>query len=196
MKTTQRHFQTALVASLLLAVIVLPSRAADVRGLARLGADFGGDTLVVGPFTTGTSAKIKANEGVYLGGGMSILNDAKKLSLDLAATWKYTSIEAVNQTFEFTRFPLEVLGFYHFSDAEGVRIGGGLSYQLNPKFKADGNLRNGTANFDNAAGYVIKIDYTRKHLNFGARYTAAKYEISGAQAATGNGPGLFVGGVF
>ncbi len=113
---------------------------------------------------------------------MSILNDAKKLSLDLTATWKYTSIEAVNQTFEFTRFPLEVLGFYHFSGAEGARIGGGLSYQLNPKFKADGNLRNGTAKFGNATGYVVQIDYTRAHLNYGIRYTAAKYEINGAQA--------------
>ena len=196
MKTTQRHFQTALVAGLLLVALVLPSQAADVRGLAKVGADFGGDTLVVARFTTGTNAKIKANEGFYLGGGMSILNDAKKLSLDLTATWKYTSINAVNQTFEFTRFPLEALGFYHFSDAEGVRIGGGLSYQLNPKFKADGNLSNGTAKFDNATGYVVQIDYTRAHLNYGIRYTTAKYEINGVQAATGDGPGLFVGGVF
>ena len=91
METTRRHFQTALVAGLLLAAIILPSQAADVRGLARVGADFGGDTLVVARFTTGTNAKIKANEGFYLGGGISILNDAKKLSLDLTATWKYTA---------------------------------------------------------------------------------------------------------
>ena len=196
MKTTKRHFQTALISGLLLNVIVLPSRAADVRGLAKLGADFGGDTLVVAKFTTGTSAKIKANEGFYLGGGVSILNDTKKLSLDLTAAWKYTSINAVNQTFEFTHFPLEALGFYHFSGVEGVRIGGGLSYQLNPKFKADGTLSNGTANFDNATGYVVQVDSTVAHFNYGVRYTAAKYQLNGAQVATGNGLGLFLGGVF
>ena len=59
MKTTQRHFQTALVAGLLLVVIVLPSRAADVRGLARLGADFGGDTLVVAQFILAPAQKSK-----------------------------------------------------------------------------------------------------------------------------------------
>lgn len=196
MKTTQRSFHALLVAGLFFTVIMSPSRAADVRGLIKLGADFGGDTLVVTQFTTGASAKIKANEGLYLGGGMSILNDAKKLSLDLTATWKYTSIDAVNQTFEFTRFPLEALGFYHFSGAEGIRIGGGLSYQLSPKFKADGSLVNGTANFDNAAGYVVQIDSTVAHFNYGMRYTAAKYQNNGVQVATGNGLGLFLGGVF
>lgn len=196
MKTIPRNFYTSLITGLSLTMVVLPSRAAEVRGLAKLGLDFGGDTLVVAQFTSGIDAKIKANEGLYFGGGVSILNDTKKLSLELTAAWKFASIDATNQTFEFTRFPLEALGFYHFSGAEGMRIGGGLSYQLNPKFTADGSLFNGTVDFDNTAGYVVQLDYTRTHFNYGARYTAAKYEANGVQIATGNGLGIFIGGVF
>jgi hypothetical protein len=84
-----------------------------------------------------------------------------------------------------------------------VRLGGGLAYQLDPKFKASGDLANGTVKFDNALGYVVQLDYLSKThpnarggIDWGVRYTATDYEVDGVKTATGNGLGIFVGGVF
>ena len=78
-----------------------------------------------------------------------------------------------------------------------------MTYQLNPKFKASGSLANGTVNFDNALGYVVQLDYLAKThpkarggISWGLRYTTTDYEVNGVQNATGNGLGIFMGGVF
>lgn len=191
------------IPGLLFAAVAAPAQALEVRGIAKLGFDFGGDTLVTAVYTSGTTSKIKANEGMYLGGGVSLLTSGKSMSFDLTAAWKFTSIDATNQTFDFTRFPLEALAFYNFSGDHGVRLGGGLAYQLNPKFKASGSLANGTINFDNAVGYVVQLDYLAKShpnarggINWGLRYTAADYEADGVPTASGDGLGIFMAGVF
>lgn len=192
-----------LVPALLLLLLTAPAQADGVRGIVKFGFDGGGDTLVSATYYSGTVSKIKANEGLYLGGGMSLLTAGNSMSIDLTAAWKFTSIDAANQTFDFTRFPLEALFFYNFSGDHGIRLGGGLAYQLNPKFKASGSLANGTIDFDNSLGYVVQLDYLSKAhpkdrggINWGLRYTAADYEVNGVQFATGNGLGFFVGGVF
>lgn len=202
MKTTG-VFKKTFIPGLLLAVLAAPAQAVEVRGIAKFGFDFGGDTLVTAVYTSGTTSKIKANEGLYLGGGVSLLTSGKSMSFDLTAAWKFTSIDAANQSFDFTRFPLEALAFYNFSGDHGVRLGGGLAYQLSPKFKASGSLANGTVTFDNALGYVVQLDYlakthpkSRGGISWGLRYTATDYEVNGIQNATGNGLGIFMGGVF
>ncbi len=192
-----------LIPSMLLTLLAAPAQAVEVRGLAKLGFDFGGDTLVTATYTSGTTSKIKANEGLSLGGGVSILTGGKSMSFDLTAAWKFTSIDATNQTFDFTRYPLEALAFYNFSGDHGVRLGAGPSYQLNPKYKASGNLSNLNLNFDNALGYVVQLDYLSKTnprarggIDWGLRYIAVDYKFNGLKVASGNGLGFFMAGVF
>jgi hypothetical protein len=192
-----------LMPALLLTLLAAPAQAVEVRGLMKLGFDFGGDTVVTALFDTGDTSKIKLNEGMFLGGGVSLLTAGNSMSIDLTAAWKFTSINAINQDYDLTRFPLEALAFYNFSGDHGVRLGGGISYQLNPKFKASGDFHNFTLNYDNALGYVVQLDYLSKTrpkasggFNWGLRYTAVDYEVNGFPAGAGNGLGFFVGGVF
>jgi len=71
----------AIGAVLVLAVMVAPaaSRAAEVRPVLVAGYDTGGDDVEAVTFNSGQNDSIKANEGLYLGGGVSVLNDAGNL---------------------------------------------------------------------------------------------------------------------
>jgi hypothetical protein len=52
--------------------------AAEIRPLVKAGFDFGGDSTVRVLFTNGDTRTIKANEGLYLGGGAAVINDARE----------------------------------------------------------------------------------------------------------------------
>jgi len=53
------------------AAVPLASLAADVRPVFKAGYDTGGDKIVTAVFTSGSTKSIKANEGIYIGGGTS-----------------------------------------------------------------------------------------------------------------------------
>jgi hypothetical protein len=194
----------------LTALLVLPlaSQAMDFGGIVKLGYDFGGEKMVSATLvsTSGstTNQAIYANSGLVLAGGVSMLNDAKNFSMDATIGWKSDSINASNQDFEFTRYPLDVLAFYNLPLGEKgrtrMRFGGGLTYHLNPQFSASGSLANGKVDFDNALGFVAQIDAVMGRggsgLNFGLRFTSVNYEADGVESIRGNGAGLFVGGIF
>lgn len=214
MKTTRNQPVSAptthgTAAAILTALLCAPaaSQAVDVSGIVKLGYDFGGDTMVAATLVSslGTSTeKIKANEGLVLAGGLSIMNDAKNFSVDATIGWKSEQINASNQDFEFTRFPVDVLAFYNLPLGEKgkfrLRFGAGMTYHINPEFSASGDLANGSVDFDNATGFVGQIDTVlspgRSGLNFGLRYTAIEYEADGVPAFKANGAGLFVAGMF
>ena len=194
----------------LTAGLILPAtgQAVVVDGIVKLGLDFGGDTLVAATLISGSSTsteKLKANEGLVLAGGVSISNDARNFFLDTTLGWKSEEINASNQEFKFSRYPLDVLGFYGLPLGNPgkftLRLGGGVTYHINPKFSASGTLANGSVSFDDAVGLVGQIDTVIRFgrsgpaLNAGLRYTSLDYEANGVTAKA-NGAGLFVGGRF
>lgn len=185
----------------------ISSEAVTVSGIAKLGYDFGGDKMVSATLVTSSGSSteaIYANSGLVLAGGVSIINDARNFSVDATLGWKSDSIEASNQDFEFTRYPLDVIGFYNLPLGSGkhtrMRFGAGITSHINPKFSASGSLANGTVKFDNALGFIAQIDAVmgrgRSGFNFGIRFTSVQYEADGVSSLQGNGAGLFVGGMF
>lgn len=185
----------------------ISSEAVTVSGLVKLGYDFGGDKMVSATLVTssGTSSEaIYANSGLVLAGGVSIMNDARNFSVDTTIGWKSDSIEASNQDFEFTRYPLDVIAFYNFPLGSGkqarMRIGAGATSHINPKFSASGSLANGTVKFDNSLGFIAQIDAVigrgKSGFNVGIRFTSLQYEADGVSSLQANGAGLFVGGMF
>lgn len=178
------------------AVGATASGAAEIRPLFKAGYDFGGDTLVTVVFTDGSTHSIKSNDGLYLGGGISILNEARNIETEVSLSFKFDTISADNGDVDWTRFPLDVLVFYRMPK---LRVGGGATYHINPKLDGSGAASNVDLKFDNALGLILQADYFVMEtktltMSLGVRYTALEYKVKGGSAsADSNGLGVTFG---
>jgi hypothetical protein len=176
----------------LMVVAAVPAAvlAAEVRPVFKAGYDTGGDTIVTAVFSTGSTKSIKANEGVYIGLGASILLDSKDIEIEASASYKYRSITVANGDITWTRIPLEALVFYH---APKFRVGGGLTYHLSPKLSGSGVAGGLNVNVDDALGAVLQGDWlVAQELSVGLRYTSLSYKANGV-TAKGDGVGVTFG---
>jgi hypothetical protein len=168
----------------------LGAQAAEIRPLIKAGFDVGGDTMVSVTFTNGDTEKVRANEGFYLGGGAAILDEARNMEYHVTLAYKFALIDAENGDIEWTRIPLEALVFYRFPRA---RVGGGLTYHINPKLEGSGVVGGLDIEFKNALGLVLQADWliTRK-IALGGRFTFLEYDAEGAftGSAKSNGVGV------
>jgi hypothetical protein len=152
------------------------SQAMEVRPVLKLGLDFGGEEIA----STTDGGSLKTNDGFILGGGTSILSDSKDLEVEVTLAWKYGNLSASDGSISFTRFPLDALVFYRMPQ---FRLGGGLTYHLNPKLKGDGVASGLDVKFDNAVGLVIQGDYLiGSKMTLGLRYTSLEYKLNSVTA--------------
>ena len=187
-----KSVRAALVAAVLGSVAV-PAQA-EMRWLLKGGFDFGGDTLVPVTFQDGTTETLKANEGFYVGGGVAYIFLNYNFEAELSASWKYVGVTASNGDVSFTRFPLEAIVFYPWSWG---RVGGGLTYHLNPEISSSGVVSSSVnAEYDNALGGIIQAEYRPSdNLAFGLRYTMLDYSNGGADIKA-SGVGITISGSF
>jgi hypothetical protein len=169
--------QVLVLALLGAAALPAAAHAADLRGVFVGGFDTGGDKLLTVTFTDGTTDSIRANQGLYLGGGISVLNDTKDIEFQTTLAIKYDGVSASNGDATFTRIPLDALVFYRW---ERVRVGAGLTYVMSPKVKTSGippvDLN---VTLDNAVGGLLQVDYLLGRVAIGLRYTALDYKFQG-----------------
>lgn len=154
------------------------------------GLHFGGDDLVIVPFTNGDSQTIKAGELLSLSAGVGF-GVAENLESRFMAGFKLDSVDADNGSVDFFRYPLEALLMYKAS--EKVSIGGGLTYHLNPGISGDGVATGVDFDYDNALGFVLEFDYLLSTGGyFGAKLTSIDYEAAGV-SVSGNSIGGILG---
>lgn len=170
-------------------VLAAPSYAVEVHPLFKAGIDFGGDTLVTVQFSNGERENIKANDGFFVGGGISIVNADKTVEGELSLSYKFDDITASNGDVEWTRLPLDALVFYRF---EKVRLGGGLTYHLSPELEGSGVIGGLNVKFKDSLGFLLQADYrATDKIAFGVRYTMLDYQVEGSSAEiSSNGVGL------
>ncbi|HEX9810683.1 MAG TPA: outer membrane beta-barrel protein [Burkholderiales bacterium] len=179
----------------LLAMAALPAYALDTKFAYRLGYDTGGDTFIAASFSGGGTDKIKANQGFFFGGGASIVNDAKDIETEITLSYKVDEIVASNGDFSWTRWPVEALLFYRWPT---VRLGGGLTYHLNPHFEGSALGISVNSSFKNALGFVLQADWRLvETVNLGLRYTTLDYELEGSGVKfNSDGFGIVLSGSF
>lgn len=158
------------------AAVSAASHAAEVKPAFVAGYDTGGDEVVNVTFTNGNKDSLKANEGFYAGGGVSVLNDAKDIEFLGTLSIKYASLHADNGDVTWTRLPLDALLFYRW---ESFRLGGGLTYVINPKLKGSGVASNINTTLDNAVGVLLQGDYLMGRVALGLRATLLDYKVGG-----------------
>ncbi len=181
-----------IVVALLLSLAVSVAQGAELKGVFGFGVDFGGDTLISGTYTDGSSWSVKANEGVALYGGVVMVTGDFETQATLG--YKWGGPNAKNGSITWSTVPVELMEFYR---AGNVRTGAGFVYQTSPKLAVDvtGSPLNGTYNFNNAVGTVVQIGWAprKSAVSLDLRYTAIKYKQSGIanpQSISGNSVGL------
>lgn len=162
---------------------------AAVRGFARLGGDFGGDSVIQFRYSDGTTPDITAGSGLLLSAGVTAgLAEFPSGTLDALASigYKYRTIPpAVNQTASWSRFPVEALLLYHLP--MGLRFGAGATIHFGNALSASGGVANGKVEFKNSPGYVLQAEYLfNQKWSMDLRYTILTYELSSGAAGKVN----------
>jgi hypothetical protein len=150
-----------------------------LRFLLGAGLTFGGDTLATVSYTDGSTDSITAGGGLMFYGGLDYrLDDAISLQGNLGLHLDTTK-PASNGEVTFGRLPLELLAYYHLSDA--FRLGGGIRIVSGAKLKGSGIAGNAYQKFDNTIGMIIEGEYLL-HRTFGIklRHVSERYQPSGS----------------
>ena len=173
-----------------------------VRGMARLGGDFGGDKVLEFQYADGSTPDVQAGTGLLLSAGAALeVFKSAGGALDLQASLgvKYRTIPpATNQEATWLRFPLEGLLLYR--TPFGLRVGGGVAVHLGNVFEASGEAINTRVEFKSNPGFVLQAEYVLRRMAFDLRYTLMEYEIASGGSGTvnantiGGGVSLLFGG--
>lgn len=144
------------------------------------GLSFGGERLATVEVDTAFNGieeeDIRAGELFMFGGGLLFT----ERNFQLQATFNYhvDGIFGENGDASFTRWPLELLAF---TTTPRWRVGGGVSYHIDPEVEIDIDFQpREKAKFENAAGIVFQADYRfNENLSLGLRHMAIDYEVEG-----------------
>ena len=190
------------VATAAFPVLATPAHAqGGLRGLARLGLEYGGEKVVEFEYEDGSTPDVTAGGGLLLsvGGALGVWNrGAHSVDAQLSAGLKYRTIPpASNQEVTWLRFPVEGLLFYRMPN--GFRVGAGATVHLRNRIEADGDALSGNVEFKNTPGFLVQAEYLRNNLGFDLRYTALEYELNGdagtvGASSIGVGVSVFFGG--
>jgi hypothetical protein len=187
----RKRFQLAVAALPLGILSALSVQAAEFKGVAGIGLDFGGDTLVTAVYTDGSTTDVKANNGFVLNGGGVMIVDAYETQATVG--YKFGGPAAKNGSITWDAVPVELIQFLR---AGNVRIGLGFTYHINPKLVIDIPGTSRTYNFDNALGTIAQIGWAPVNMPFSIdlRYTAIKYRqsnVGNAEEKNGNVLGIY-----
>ena len=138
-----------------------------------IGYNVGGEKLVAGQYSDGSTFGVNAGSGVMLSGGATY---ALNPQVDLQATIGYEndSTNATNGNISFTRMPLEALAFYNFSDK--YRLGVGVRRAGSAKLSGSGVASSlGSYTFTPSTGFVVEGQYALSPKTTERKWHAAAF---------------------
>ena len=129
------------------------------------GFEFGGTDLATVTYTDGSSADLRAGEGLLVGvGGHYRPTKRSPWDVSLMAGYKYDRAGGSNGGVSFERVPIELIGSYQWSN--GIRLGAG------PVYHTDVSL--------NGGGFISDIKYKSSiggELQAGWKWVALTYTV-------------------
>ena len=170
---------------------------ADVKPMVQLAISGGGDTLNEAHDADGDTTSLTAGAGVSIeiGLDMQLTPTVPELSTQAFVGYKYDSVEATNGDVDFSRITLNILESYRIGK---IKLGGGLTYHLNPTYSEDIDHIEGEFNYDNALGGIIQVGYeVDPTVTIGLRAMIINYEKEGTtEEKNGNSFGIFANYTF
>jgi hypothetical protein len=129
----------------------------EIQGVASFGLTGGGKTLAEVQYTDGHTQSIKSGGLVELKLGLQYRSTGSPVATQLTVGYHIDDTNASNGSVRFSRYPVELLGYWHIND--NVRLGGGLRWTLNPKLSLSGEAGSGSLGFKSSLGYVLEGEY-------------------------------------
>jgi hypothetical protein len=162
----------------------------EIHGVASFGLTGGGETVAVAQFSDGSEQKIRTGGLVELKLGVEYRRAGSALATQINIGYHVDGIAASNGNARFSRYPLELLGYWHINP--NVRLGGGLRWALNPTYSASGAAGEGSLNFKSSTGYVLEGEYLfNPQLGLSLRGVSETYNPDGPLGKiSGNHVGL------
>jgi outer membrane biosynthesis protein TonB len=165
------------------ALAPLTKESQPIEWLIGLGMDFGGEELGKLYYTDGSSASVKANNGIAINAGAILANGKNSpFSTQITLGYKFGGPRGDGGDVTWSAIPLEVIEYYRESN---LRMGLGISYQIKPQLSVSLPTSNYTDTYNNAIGYIAQIGWApvREHYSIDLRYTSIKFQLSGVQDA-------------
>jgi hypothetical protein len=148
----------------------------DVFFAFDVGVTGGGDKLATARFNDGSTESIRAGGLVQFGAGALWQPAGGPVALQATLNYHYDDVDSFNGTLRFSRYPIEVLGYY--TGLPRWRFGAGPRFVLSPRLKVDIPGDNAKITFKNTIGAVVEAgfkigDYTWVNL----RFTGETYKV-------------------
>ena len=133
----------------------------------------GGDKLYQVTYNTGDTSDITAG-GTYQFNAGASYSLSPVVDLQITVGYHTSTSNAINGSIDFTRWPVELLGFYQLNNQ--FRIGGGLRQSLNTKTAVSG-VGSGlpTFEFKSNPGGVIELQYLLNTHQNSAMYSTINF---------------------
>jgi hypothetical protein len=159
-----------------------------VRFLVGMGLSGGGDELASAQYTNGTTQNIHAGGLVYFTAGVDY-HFTPEFSLQGTVNYHVDSSNAKNGDITFSRFPIELIGYYQPFPA--WRVGGGVRYTASPKLSSSGVASGLDVSFDNTTSAVIETEYfVNPKVGIKLRYVNETFKARGYKDVDGSHVGL------
>ena len=161
----------------------LTKESQPIEWVIGLGMDFGGEELGKLYYTDGSSASVKANNGIAINAGAIIANGKNSpFSTQITLGYKFGGPRGDGGDVTWSAIPLEVIEYYR---ANNMRTGLGISYQIRPQLSVNLPASSYTDSYNNAIGFIAQVGWApvREHYSIDLRYTSIKFQLSGVQDA-------------
>lgn len=149
------------------------------------GVEYGGDEILTVFFVDGADQTMLAGQGAYIAlGGDFMMPLYPAFSLRATLGFKYSTTAADNYNIMLTRFPINVIPFWHAS--EDIRLGVGLTTHSAVRFKGDGLIPD--VDFSSSVGPRLELGYKW----FALTYSMVEYSDDVKQSFSANSIGISV----
>lgn len=161
-----------------------------------LGVDLGGEELGKVYYTDGSSAAVKASNGIAINVGGILQNGSNSaFSTQVTLGYKYGDPKGIGGDVTWSAIPLEIVEYYRQGS---LRMGLGLSYQIRPQLSVNLPASGYVDKYKNAIGVIAQIGWAPagEHFSVDLRYTAIKFQLSdveGAPTVDGSVAGIYTG---
>ena len=148
----------------------------DFRLAFDLGITGGGDKLATVTFSDGTTESVRAGGLLQIGAGFLWQPAASPVALQATFNYHVDDVSARNGSLTFSRYPLEVIGYY--TGVPNFRFGAGPRFVFSPELESDFPGDNSTIRFKDTIGAVFEAGYRPVgQLWVNLRFTSEKYTV-------------------
>lgn len=161
-----------------------------------VGADFGGGVLGQVTYSDGSTTTVNANKGLAFFAGANVQNGSDSpFSTMITLGYKTGGPQGIGGEVKWSAVPIEVIEFYNTNP---LRIGLGLSYQLNPQLSVNVSGSSFVDKYNNAIGFIVQAGWApaKQPISLDLRYTVIKFQsdtVQGPTSVDGNVIGIYSG---